>query len=248
MDDARRSRKPTPRTSRPSAPRSPYPETSIPRPDRRERLRSQGAHDAYPRPRELEDVPTTIWTAANYVTFVRVIGTFIWVLCATFMAPDVEGGFSWPIFLLAIFFALIAFTDSLDGYLARSRGEVTDIGKFMDPIADKLICMAALLVLFGWGYLSIWVLVIVLAREFLVAGLRMVVASKGEVVAASTIGKWKTGFTMGAIIGYLVGIALGGGAMATVLLALSWVAMVVAVVLTIWSGVDYLLLCWGYFS
>ncbi len=193
-------------------------------------------------------MPTKIWTAANYVTFIRVVATFLWVLCATFITPKLEDGFSWPIFLLAIFFALIAFTDSLDGYLARSRDEVTDIGKFMDPIADKLICFAALLVLFGWGYLSIWVLVIVLAREFLVAGLRMVVASKGEVVAASTIGKWKTGFTMGAIIGYLVGLALGAGAAGTVILALSWLAMVVAVVLTIWSGVDYLLLCRGYFS
>lgn len=247
MDDGRPSRRTaTRRTSRVAEPR-PFPADSLPRATAERRSSAQrrvSERAGSPVPA----APRNLRTAANYVTFIRVAATFVWVLMATFLRPEEGGGFSWPLFLLAIFFALIAFTDSLDGYLARSRNEITDVGKFMDPIADKLICIAALLVLFGWDHLSIWVPVVIIGREFLVSGLRMVVASKGEVVAASIIGKWKTGFTMGAIIGYLVGLSLAAGAFQTVILSASWLAMLVAVVLTIWSGVDYLLQCRDYLS
>ena len=190
-----------------------------------------------------------VMTAANVVTFVRIFATFLWIGFAVSVGPNVSGRSVPSIgigLLVAALFGLIAFTDTLDGYLARSRNEVTDIGKFMDPIADKLICIGALLVLMDWGLVTIWVPVVVVAREFLVSGLRMVVASKGEVVAASQLGKWKTGFTMGAIAGYLVGAALPEGISKTLLLGASWIAMVVAVALTIWSGVDYFLKCRRY--
>lgn len=231
-------------------PRSSYPERGLPRSTgaRREARPREGSHLSRPAPIVSEEQPQELWTAANIVTFVRVGATLVWMLFAVICGPGGGSDFSWPCFLLAVFFAVIAFTDTLDGYLARSRDEVTDVGKFMDPIADKLICLAGILVLFGWGYLSIWVPMIIVAREFLVSGLRMVVASKGEVVAASIIGKWKTGFTMGAIIGYFVALSLPAGAFGTVLLAASWLAMVVAVVLTLWSGVDYLMKCRGYLS
>lgn len=90
---------------------------------------------------------------------------------------------------------------------------------------------------------------IVVAREFLVSGLRMVVASKGVVVAASRLGKAKTASTMGAVGGYLVAMALPQAWAPTLwLYGLSWVAMAAAVVLTVWSGADYLAKCWKYLS
>ena len=154
-----------------------------------------------------------------------------------------------PWALTALLFIAIASTDSLDGYLARSRDEVTDFGKFLDPIADKLVVVSSLLVLMAQGLVSIWVVVVVVAREFLVSGLRMVVASKGVVVAASWLGKAKTATTMGAVGGYLVAMALPQAWAPTPwLYGLSWVAMAVAVVLTVWSGADYLAKCWKYLS
>lgn len=189
-----------------------------------------------------------LWTPANIVTCVRVVATFFWLVAAELVAVPDRAGFSVPVLALAVFFGLIAATDSLDGYLARSRNEVTDFGKFLDPIADKLVVVVALLVLMTWGLISIWVPVIVICREFLVSALRMVVASKGVVVAASNLGKWKTATTMGAIAGYFVAMALPQCFFSDALLTCAFLAMAVAVVLTVWSGIDYLVHCWHYIS
>lgn len=190
-----------------------------------------------------------LWTPANIVTLVRVACVFLWVWCAEAAGP--AGGdavISWPHLWAGIFFGLVAGTDSLDGYLARSRNEVTDFGKFLDPIADKLVVVCSLLVLMQWDLVNIWVIVIIVAREFLVSGLRMVVAGKGVVVAASTLGKWKTATTMGAIGGYLAAAAFPGTPLWGVLVWLSGAVMLVAVLLTIWSGADYLKACWPHLS
>ncbi len=190
-----------------------------------------------------------IATAANVVTVVRVVAIFAWLVAAELAGPLLPDSVSVPWALTALLFIVIASTDSLDGYLARSRNEVTDFGKFLDPIADKLVVVSSLLVLMGLGFVSIWVVVIVVAREFLVSGLRMVVASKGVVVAASRLGKAKTASTMGAVGGYLVAMALPQAWAPTLwLYGLSWVAMAAAVVLTVWSGADYLAKCWKYLS
>lgn len=139
----------------------------------------------------------------------------------------------------AAIFVLIALTDSLDGYLARSRGEVTTFGKFMDPIADKLMVIAVMVQLVQLGALPAFIPVIVAAREFLVSGLRMVCASAGVVIAASIIGKAKTLVTMAAIFCFIVkdtaalsGLQPGAG-------VFSWTLMWAAVVLTVVSMVDY---------
>ena len=95
---------------------------------------------------------------------------------------------------------LISLTDKLDGYLARSRNEVTTFGKFLDPIADKLVVLVALAFLLEQGMTSSWVIFIVVTREFLVSGLRMVVASKGVVIAANMWGKTKTVSQMAMVI------------------------------------------------
>ncbi|NLQ13001.1 CDP-diacylglycerol--glycerol-3-phosphate 3-phosphatidyltransferase [Olsenella sp. KGMB02461] len=190
--------------------------------------------------------PSTLMTAANIVTLVRVACIFVWLLLAGLCGPAATTEVSWAHLGLAAFYGLIAGTDSLDGYLARSRNEVTDFGKFLDPIADKLVVVAALLYLMDASLVSLWVIVVIVAREFLVSGLRMVVASKGVVVAASRLGKWKTATTMGAIAGYLVAMALPAGPFASLLYGASWIAMAAAVVLTLWSGADYFMKCWAY--
>lgn len=79
----------------------------------------------------------------------------------------------------------MSLTDSVDGYLARSRNEVTDFGKFMDPLADKILVFAALIALVELGVLPSWVVLVILIREFIIAGVRMLAASKGVVIAAS---------------------------------------------------------------
>ena len=141
-------------------------------------------------------------------------------------------------------------TDKLDGYLARSRNEVTTFGKFLDPIADKLAVVVALFVLLEWHMVSPWVLLVIVAREFLVSGLRMVVASKGVVIAASNLGKWKTATTMVAICGLLFLPSIPGGMIQDifVLFSIFNTFMWVAVVLTAWSGIDYFVKSWQYIA
>src|SRR5438093_13610352 len=94
--------------------------------------------------------------------------------------------------LAAIVFAVAAFTDGLDGYIARSRGSVTTFGKLMDPIADKLLIIAPLVSLVSLGRIAGWVAMVIIAREFAVTALRMVAAEQGLVIAASPLGKLKT--------------------------------------------------------
>ena len=119
-------------------------------------------------------------------------------------------------------------------------------GKFLDPIADKLVVIVALCFLLEHGMASSWVLLVIVAREFLVSGLRMVIASKGVVVAASNLGKWKTATTMVSISGLLLCMALPAGQALDVLNLISQVLLFAAVVLTAWSGVDYFLKGWKY--
>ena len=152
--------------------------------------------------------------------------------------------------MLAVFafYVILSLTDKLDGYLARSRGEVTTFGKFLDPIADKLVVIVSLCFLLEHGMTTSWVLLVVVAREFLVSGLRMVVASKGVVVAASNLGKWKTATTMVSISGLLLCMALPHGNPFVWLVIISRLLLLVAVVLTAWSGVDYFLKSWKYLA
>ena len=190
----------------------------------------------------------SIWTPANIVTTVRVVFVPLWLLAAELCGTSDGRVFSGSAMFVAVFYMLLALTDKLDGYLARSRGEVTTFGKFLDPIADKLVVIVSLVFLLEEGWVSSWVLLIVIAREFLVSGLRMVVASEGTVIAASNLGKWKTATTMISISGLLLVRALPYGGLYQVLLTLSDVLLVVAVVLTAWSGIDYFMKSWKYIA
>jgi CDP-diacylglycerol--glycerol-3-phosphate 3-phosphatidyltransferase len=132
--------------------------------------------------------------------------------------------------LAAIVFALAAVTDGLDGYIARSRGHVTTFGKLMDPIADKLLIVAALIALVELDRLAAWVAMVIIAREFAVTGLRTLAAEQGVVLAASWLGKLKTILQVAAVFAL---IAAHPAPLAVDLL------VYVAVAVTLISGADY---------
>ena len=186
-----------------------------------------------------------MWTLANIVTCARVVLVPVWLFLAQLLGRSVataatEGGVSIGAFAVFLSYVVISLTDKL----ARSRNEVTVFGKFLDPIADKLAVVVALFVLLEWHMVSPWVLLVIVAREFLVSGLRMVVASEGTVIAASNLGKWKTATTMVAICGLLFLTVIPSGAIQEGLGFLFTALMWVAVALTAWSGIDYFIKSW----
>lgn len=187
---------------------------------------------------------SSIMTPANLVTIVRMVSVPLWLAIAEAFPASDGSSFSWGAFLTFVLYVALSLTDKLDGYLARTRNEVTTFGKFLDPIADKLVVVIALAFLLERGLCSSWVLLIVVAREFMVSGLRMVVAAQGTVIAASNLGKAKTATTMVAIGAYLFLAALPAGGFTQVLHTISFVAMIAAMVLTAWSGIDYLIKAW----
>lgn len=191
---------------------------------------------------------SSIWTPANIVTVARVVLVPIWLLIAEFAKPSFSDKFSFSLLVVAILFIAISLTDKLDGHLARTRNEITTFGKFLDPIADKLVVIVALAYLLETGVISVWVLFVVVLREFLVSGLRMVVASEGVVIAASNLGKAKTAFTMVALSGLLFVMCLPAGSVTSVLGMVFRVILWVAVALTAYSGVDYFIKSWPYLS
>ena len=133
-------------------------------------------------------------------------------------------------------------TDMLDGRIARSQGLVTNFGKFMDPIADKLLVMSALVVLTAQGRMPDWVCILLLAREFLVSGFRLVAVENGTVIAASPLGKLKTVFQMVATNALLLFVPVAGAPLlgqGGVIFAN--VLMYIALALTLVSGADYLI-------
>lgn len=149
-------------------------------------------------------------------------------------------------FWAALVFSLAAITDWLDGYLARKWQIVTVLGKFLDPLADKLVVMAALIMLIPLDRVPAWAVFVILAREMVVTGLRSIASSEGIVIAASDLGKYKTIFQMVAIVGLLLhyryywffGVELG-------FLYPSFhnagiFFFYVSLILTLWSGIDYL--------
>lgn len=187
-----------------------------------------------------------IMTPANIVTLVRICLVPVFVVAVLAPWPEWTGLSQlnvWKPWIAALIFVVISGTDWLDGYLARSRNEVTDFGKFMDPLADKILVIAALLALVELGSLPSWPVLIIAAREFIISGVRMMAASKGEVIAASWYGKFKTVFTMIAIVMFVVNdSALIHGfseQVATGFFYLSWFIMAIALVLTIVSMMDY---------
>ncbi len=134
-----------------------------------------------------------------------------------------------------VLFVFACMTDWLDGYIARKQGIVTVFGKFLDPVADKLLVLSTMITLSGLGQLPAWVCVVVLFRELMVDGLRLIAVQKGVVIAAGKLGKIKTVSQMVLVLVVLLNIP------ALKDLWIDWVLIAFAVLMTVWSGVDYFL-------
>ncbi len=164
----------------------------------------------------------------NRLTTIRMILVPVFVF---FMLTNVGGAANKWIAL--IIFCAASITDTLDGYISRSRNLVTNYGKFMDPLADKLLVCSAMICLIPEGKLPVWFVIIVIAREFMISGFRLIASDNGIVIAASYWGKFKTTFQMIMII---LMIADLGGVFTVIEQILMWIALV----LTLVSLIDYI--------
>ena len=171
-------------------------------------------------------------TTASKITLIRVafIPLFMALMYLSGGQPN-----AWMLASLGVFI-LASLTDYVDGQIARKYNQVSDFGKFLDPLADKLLTIAAMVMFCQWGSFPAWALMIVLTREFAVTGLRLVAVGKGKVIAAGWSGKVKTASTM---IGLCVMMAFP-----TVSL-LSGIVVGVVVVTTVYSGVEYFIQNWN---
>ena len=159
---------------------------------------------------------------ANKLTMLRVVLIPVYLILWHIDA-------AWSIYAALAVFVAASLTDLLDGYIARHYNQVTDFGKFMDPLADKCLVTAAMLWFVEVGQMPAWALLIVIIREFAVSGLRMVAADKGRVIAAGWSGKVKTAATMVCIVLMLLPIPQPVNAICLAVIVLS----------TIYSGVEY---------
>jgi len=138
-------------------------------------------------------------------------------------------------FLAALFFSIGAITDFFDGFFARQKGLVSNFGKVMDPIADKLLVSCSFIMIASLGWIPAWIVCIIIGREIAVTGLRNIIAHNGKDVSASGLGKYKTGFQIAAIIPLLIHFQYFTIDFHAIGILFLWVALI----LTIWSGVDY---------
>ena len=170
-------------------------------------------------------------TTASKITLVRVAMIPAY-MAAMYMSHGQAG--MWMYISLGIFI-IASLTDFVDGYIARHYNQTTDFGKFLDPLADKLLTIAAMAMFCEWKILPAWALMIVLTREFAVTGLRLVAVQKGNVIAAGWSGKVKTASTM---VGLCAMMALPG------VPVLNWVVIAVIVITTVYSGGEYFVQNW----
>ena len=184
----------------------------------------------------------------NKLTIFRIILVPIMVIIPFLHIEGTCFGIPITFLIMDAIFIIASITDKLDGYLARSRQQVTTFGKFLDPLADKILVLAAMLVLVEYGHLPAWIPIIVLTREFIVSGYRLVAVEKGgKVIAASFWGKLKTVTQMIAIIAAFIdnnafGACLTGNLARWELFINAFVTimMIVQTIATIFSGYDYL--------
>ena len=169
-------------------------------------------------------------TTASKITLVRVV--LIPVFMALLLCSGGNDALRWA--ALAVF-VIASISDFVDGYIARHYNQVTDFGKFLDPLADKLLVTACMMIFVGQGRMASWIVFIVIAREFAVTGLRLVAVGNGRVIAAGWSGKIKTSCTM---VGLILMMAVTGSA------TLDLVVSIVILVTTVYSGVEYFCKNW----
>ena len=169
-------------------------------------------------------------TTANKLTILRVVMIPVFLILMLVSFP----GHLW---LALLVFVLASVTDYLDGHIARKYNQVTAFGKFMDPLADKLLVTAALLIFVQWGQIPGWAAFVILAREFGVTGLRLVAASDGTVIAAGMSGKVKTFSSLVCLC--LMMTPLHSLTLIPPAFTLDTLCVIVMLVTTVWSGAEY---------
>jgi CDP-diacylglycerol--glycerol-3-phosphate 3-phosphatidyltransferase len=201
-----------------------------------------------------------IWNIANYLTLARIVAIPAFIILLIMVRPEMSHRGAWFALpatpaghnlaycvIAAVIFALASITDYLDGFLARRYNLVTNLGKLLDPLADKLLVIGAMIMLVEMNRLPGWMALVVVAREVGITALRGVASDQGMVIAASQLGKYKTATQMPALVllilyykipvfyffpvnCYIVGMVL----------------FAFAVILTVWSGLDYFIKFWKY--
>ena len=170
-------------------------------------------------------------TLASKITLIRVAFIPLYMVFM-YQSGGVPGIWMWM--GLAIFI-IASLTDYIDGQIARRCNQVSDFGKFLDPLADKLLVTAAMLIFVQWNRMPAWAVMVVLAREFAVSGLRMVAATGGKVMAAGWSGKVKTFATM---VGLCVMMVIS-------VVWVDWAVTIIIVATTLYSGVEYFVQNWN---
>ncbi|MEN8076245.1 CDP-diacylglycerol--glycerol-3-phosphate 3-phosphatidyltransferase [Clostridioides difficile] len=181
---------------------------------------------------------------ANKLTMIRIF------LVPIFLIFIAVRGIPYGSVIATLIFIIASLTDQLDGYIARSRNQITNFGKFMDPLADKLLVTAALISLVELHLIPAWAAVIIIAREFAVSGLRTLAAAEGTVIAASWWGKIKTVTQIAAIVLLLLEVNISSSEYLTNLVVNNNILngffnyvpntiLIIAVIITIISGIDY---------
>ncbi|WP_134686275.1 CDP-diacylglycerol--glycerol-3-phosphate 3-phosphatidyltransferase [Brevibacillus migulae] len=177
---------------------------------------------------------------ANRITLVRIflVPVVMFFLLVRYQFGTFEIGsihMTYNELIAALVFILAASTDGLDGYIARKRKIVTNLGKFLDPLADKLLISAALISLVEMQRLEAWIAIVIISREFAVTGLRLVAAAEGQVIAASALGKIKTWIQIIAITALMI----RNFPFETVGIPFADISIWAMVIITIYSGYDY---------
>src|SRR5215467_10221962 len=188
-----------------------------------------------------------MYTAPNLLSFSRIVATVVVFVLVIVNQP-------WAFLVAAVVFFLASITDWFDGYLARRYHIVSDLGVFLDLTADKVFVSAILIAFVQLGLVPAWIVVIIIAREFVVSGMRLMAAAKGTVIPAGKLGKQKTFITLVAMEGILLGMGLGASHLSLFpislhfnsalnigdfLLLIADILMLVAVIWTILSGIEY---------
>lgn len=185
---------------------------------------------------------------ANKLTIFRIILVFIILIIPFFNIQGDILGIPITFFIIDVIFIIASITDKLDGYIARSRNQITTFGKFLDPIADKILVIISMMLLIEFGKIPSWIPAIIIMREFIVSGYRLIaVEKKGKVIAASVWGKLKTVTQMIAIMlafidknpfGAILAMQLTGMEFAINLIVT--LMMIICVIATVFSGWDYI--------
>jgi len=184
----------------------------------------------------MEETAVSVLNIPNLLSISRILAVPIFIILM--LEPDPARALA-----AAIVFLFASATDWLDGYLARKWGQVTKMGKLLDPIADKILVASALIILVNINKEDAWLAVaaiVIIGREFAVTGLRAIASSEGIVIPAETTGKYKTGTQIVAILSFVLDYHMETSWLTT----LGWITLLIAVMLSVYSAVQYFMRFW----